>query len=33
VWVTERGDGHPGARFVIEMPIDETVMADEEMAT
>ncbi len=33
VWVTDRQDGRPGARFVIEMPIDETVMADDEMAT
>ncbi|MEZ5378992.1 MAG: HAMP domain-containing sensor histidine kinase [Acidimicrobiales bacterium] len=33
VWVTDRPDGLPGARFVIDMPIDDTEMGDEEMAT
>ncbi len=33
VWVIDRPDDKPGARFVIEMPIDDTDMGDEEMAT
>ncbi len=33
VWVGDRPDGRPGARFVIDMPIDDTDMGDEEMAT
>ncbi len=33
VWVTDRPDGRPGARFVIDVPIDDTEIDDEEMAT
>lgn len=33
VWVTDRPKGSIGARFVIELPVDDTVMAEEEMAT
>lgn len=33
VWVTDRPDHTSGARFIIEVPIDDTEMDDEEMAT
>ncbi len=33
VWVGDRPDGRMGAHFVIDMPIDDTDMGDEEMAT
>ncbi|MFT7599562.1 MAG: two-component system sensor histidine kinase MtrB [Acidimicrobiales bacterium] len=33
VWVTDRPDGRNGARFVIELPLGEQQLLDEEMAT
>lgn len=32
VWVTDRVDGKPGARFVVELPVGEDADAHEEMA-
>ncbi len=32
VWVTDRLDGEPGARFVVELPVGEDAIIKEEMA-
>lgn len=32
IWVTDRSPGEPGARFVIEIPIGDAAILDEEMA-
>jgi two-component system sensor histidine kinase MtrB len=33
VWVTDRLDGEPGARFIVELPIGDVSVFDEELAT
>ena len=32
VWVTARTDGKQGARFVVELPVGEHHVGDEELA-